>query len=99
MENIGLGGCRITECLIAYFNMVTVCASSGGQIRENIRLYICTYILYVCSCVELQRFHCIRTYMCMYVSIFLFCCHCVLVSDGVLEHVVVYSCVVFPTRR
>ena len=63
--------------------------------------YVCMYVRTYCMYVVVSDYRgftvYVRTCVCTYISIFLFCCHCVLVSDGVLEHVVVYSCVVFPT--
>ena len=48
-NNVGLGGCRITECLLPYFNMVTLPHEMVGLERmSNYRG------------VKLERFHCIQ---------------------------------------
>jgi hypothetical protein len=65
--NIGLGGCRIMEWLLAYFNMVTVPHEMVGL--ERMLDY---------RGVRLQRFHC--TYTCTYVHLMSTSCK-VLVYD------------------
>ena len=43
-NNVGLGGCRITEWLLPYFNIVTVPHEIDGRIRENVGLQRCWII-------------------------------------------------------